>query len=105
MAERWTVEEDATLQRLREEGLNYREIATHVKRTPQATRVRLAKVATKSRSWTEQEKNLVFKLKTEGFPASYIAKAVNRTKSAVNSFIAREWTEYCSKANIHTSEK
>ena len=99
MAKRWTEEEDATMLKLRSEGLTAREITARMtERTHSAVRTRLAVISDDNlrKRWTPEETALAFQLKEEGRSNKYIAKQLGRTVSAVSGYFTRTATSYYS---------
>lgn len=94
MANRWTLEEDELILKLRSEGFTAREMSIQLReRSYAAIRTRLALIAPDNlnRKWTEEEKKLVFDMKSQGISNKRIALTLNRTPRAIGSFVSRYW--------------
>lgn len=92
MAKRWTKEEDASILKLRGEGLSALEIASRTRgRTVGAVKMRLSHLAPESinRIWTEEEKVLAVALRDSGSTIRSIAKQLGRTPAAISTFLSR----------------
>jgi DNA-directed RNA polymerase specialized sigma24 family protein len=90
MPTKWTPEEDALIQKLREEGFTAREIALRVKRSDGAIRARFSTLKIlKNKSWSAEDKQQLLYLRdTEKWPIRKLAAHFDVSVRAIEGMLA-----------------
>jgi len=89
MPTKWTPEEDALIQKLREEGFTAREITVRVKRSEAAIKTRFSFLKIrKNKSWTPEEKEELLRLRSERWSIRKLAAHYGVSERAIEGMLA-----------------